>query len=83
MTDKKYEELKHWVVDFMSQLEGAENGTAAITIIGWETYGNLKACLPPPPPSREEMADYLVSHIYTRHEKDIEYINYIIEELRK
>lgn len=99
MTDKKYEELLKKHEELLKCAEDLISGiyncqayaTRASNIQKWSEYQALKACLPPPPPSREEIADYFVYHVnwlagHQEHKPkgDIkQYCIYAIEELCK
>ncbi len=90
MTDKKYEELLKCAAALLKDVEEVE-----YEIKHWDSYKALKAYLPPPPPSREEIASYLekakkhITHLsYGTHEAAqcedfMEYLTHAIEELRK
>lgn len=59
MTDKKYEELLKCTADLVNLVEFTEgSGMNVIYMKETDQFKALKACLPPPPPSRKEIADY-------------------------
>lgn len=91
MTDKKYEELLKCAKGLIGYMDDCDNGTATTYVRCSDEYQALKACLPPPPPSREQIAAYFEEHVnwlagHQEHKPkgDIkQYCNYAIEEFRK
>ena len=90
MTDKKYEELLKCVKDYIEACEYWSEKSTLVSMKKTDQFKALEACLPPPPPSREEIADYLDQKICIggkdsciEAQKDTLYLNYAIEELRK
>ena len=83
MTDKKYEELLKCAAEAIAAWE--DNSVLCHTME--QVMDALKACLPPPPPSREEIAyylcDYVACNMGSMMPINREYINHAIEELRK
>lgn len=91
MTDKKYEELLKCAKALTSGIDNCQtHAISASNIREWREFKALKACLPPPPPSREEIADKLEACFGTdstdstdSEEGCYKYIKCAIEELRK
>ena len=81
MTDKKHEELLKCAEVLIDALKDAGN------VAEWDEYRALKACLPPPPPSREQIVEYFDywanENDHPTTEEETLYLNAAIEELRK
>lgn len=98
MTDKKYEELLKCAEDLIKSMEAifamVREEALLRDILNSTEYEALKACLPPPPPSREEIADFLERKVLDRYRAadgsgyladagKLKYLGYAIAELRK
>lgn len=88
--DKKYEELLKCVEDLIKAMEHEfevlREEAQLLSIMNTAELKALKVYLPPPPPSRSEIADYWEAESEVGDIKDEQCLNYIdwtIEELRK
>jgi len=78
MTDKKYEELLECAEEAVRCWYDDDVQGDLMDV----SMDSLKACLPPPPPSREEIADGLEEFMEVENISD-PHIKAAIEELRK
>ncbi len=89
MTDKKYEQLLKCAAALGRFIELAKDDPEHSPPVHMtQVYTDFKACLPPPPPSRLEIADwfdeYLNNHEFLPNPQETtRYFNCILEELRK